>query len=128
MTTRMTFDELFDTLIFDEKEDKKTGHIIFEGRFLARCKKGCRTSIYRESPDEIRDFFRHSIAKSIYDSLKEEFDESYSEEDLRCAYEMGARDGMFSGQDRFERVVDLIMEMKGWKRRVQEKNAGGGLE
>ena len=113
MTSRMTFDELFDTLIFDEKEDERTGHTIFEGRFLARCKKGCKTSIYQESPDEIRDFFRHSIAKSIYDSLKEEFDENYSEGDLRLAYELGARDSRFSGQDGFARVVDIIREMKG---------------
>lgn len=114
----MTFDELFDTLIFDEKEDKKTGHVIFEGRFLARCKKGCRTLIYQESPDEIRDFYRHSIARSIYDILKKEFDESYSEEDLHFAYELGARDGMFSGQDRFTRVVDLIRERKGLGQRA----------
>ncbi len=113
MTARMTFDELFHILIFDEKEDKETGHTIFEGRFLARCKKGCRTSTYQDSPECIRDFYRHSIAKIIYDTLKAEFDESYSEEDLRFAYELGARDGVLSGKDGFTRAVDLIRKRKG---------------
>lgn len=109
----MTLYELFDALVFDEKVDKKTGHVIFEGRFIARCKKGCRTSVYQDNPEYIRDFYRYSIAKSIYDMLKKEFDESYSEEDLHFAYELGARDGMFSGQDRFTKVVDIIRKRKG---------------
>lgn len=82
------------------------------GRFAAQAENACDIGRFLSHEDEARDFYQRSIAKRILDMLRREIN-GYSKDDLQFAYEMGARDGMWSGSTDFDAVREKIDRRKG---------------
>jgi hypothetical protein len=109
----MTFEEFYQRLNFEEETEWAYGRVCITGRLAMQAKDWVDLALFSAHEDEARDFHRRSIAKRIWDMVRREIAGRYSVDDLRMAYEMGARDGMVSGWDRFDAVREIIDKRKG---------------
>lgn len=98
---------------FEEHTEWAYGRVCITGRLAMQAKDWVDLDFFRSHEDEARDFHRRSIAKRIWDMVRREIAGRYSVDDLRMAYEMGARDGMHNGHDNFDAVRERIDSRKG---------------
>ena len=108
----MTFEEFYQKLSFEEHTEWACNRVCITGGFAAQAENACDIGRFLAHEDEARDFYQRSIAKRIWDMLRSEIN-GYSKDDLQFAYEMGARDGMHNGYDRFDAVREEIDRRKG---------------
>lgn len=109
----MTFEEFFQKLSFEEHTEWAYGRMRITGRLALQAEDVCDMGLFLSHEDEARDFHRRSIAKRIWDMVRREIAGRYSVDDLHMAYEMGARDGMWSGSADFDAVRKEIDRRKG---------------
>lgn len=109
----MTFEEFYQRLSFEENTEWAFGRVCITGRLAMQAKDWVDLDLFRSHEAEVRDFHRRSIAKRIWDMVRREIAGRYSVSDLRMAYEMGARDGMYSGSTDFDAVRERIDSRKG---------------
>ena len=108
----MTFEEFYQKLSFEEHTEWARNRVRITGRFAAQAENACDIGRFLAHEDEARDFYQRSIAKRIWDMLRREIN-GYSKDDLQFAYEMGARDGMWTGSTDFDAVREKIDRRKG---------------
>lgn len=109
----MTFEEFFQKLSFEENTEWANGRVCITGRLAMQAKRYCDISRFLSHEDMALDYYRRSVAKRIWDMVRREIAGRYSVNDLRMAYEMGARDGMHNGHDNFDAVRQRIDSRKG---------------
>ncbi len=108
----MTIEEFYQKLSFEEHTEWAANRMRITGRLAVSAEDLCDLVFFQSHEAEARDFHRRSIAKRIWDMLRREIN-GYSKDDLHFAYEMGARDGMFTGETNFNAVLDKINRRKG---------------
>ena len=108
----MTFEEFYQKLSFEERVERALGRVCITGRLAVFAEDSCDLLFFQSHEEELRDYHRHNIARHIWDMLSREIN-GYTENDLRLAYEIGARDGMFTGETSFDAVLDAINRRKG---------------
>lgn len=109
----MEFEEFFQKMSFEEHTEWAYNRVRITGRFAAQAENACDIARFLSHEDEARDFYQRSVAKRIWDMITREIAGRYSVDDLRMAYEMGARDGMHNGHDNFDAVRQRIDSRKG---------------
>lgn len=109
----MTFEEFYHKLNYEEHTEWAYGRVCITGRLALQAKDWVDLDLFRSHEEEVRDFHRRSVAKRIWDMVRREIAGRYSVDDLRMAYELGARDGMRTGSTDFDAVREKIDKRKG---------------